>query len=137
MSNQKVGASGLTSKKNNNNIPEYAKEYKREYQMIRGINKEFKNFKDRDYDEYGAHRVENLLKKILSDQEKGKLKEINELFFWKNDILDIIEFHYEVEPDFYFSCYNLDLEFILIFGKFYDKIKFKYYDWEGNIKVKE
>ena len=120
-----------------NKIPEYAKEYKREYQFIRGINKEFKNLKDRDYDEYGADKVRNLLKRFLREQEKGKLKEINELYFWKNDILDIIEFYYEVKPDFYFQQYNLDFEFILIFDKFYDKINFKYYDWDGNIKVKE
>ena len=125
------------NKSTNSKIPEYAKEYKREYQFIRGINKEFENFKNRDYDEYGADRVRNLLEKFLRDQEKGKLKEINELFFWKNDILDIIEFYYEVAPNFYFSSYNLDFDFILIFDKFYDKINFKYYDWEGNIKVKE
>ena len=38
MSYQTVGVSGFTS---NNKIPEYAREYKREYQFIRGINKEF------------------------------------------------------------------------------------------------
>ena len=134
MSYQKVGVSGFTS---NNKIPEYAREYKREYQFIIGINKEFKNLKDRDYDEYRADKVRNLLKRFLREQEKGKLKEINELYFWKNDILDIIEFYYEVKPDFYFQQYNLDFEFILIFDKFYDKINFKYYDWDGNIKVKE
>ena len=134
MSYQTVGVSGLSSF---NKIPEYAKEYKREYLFIIGINKEFKYLRDRDYDEYGADRVRNLLERFLKEQEKGKLKEINELFFWKNDILDIIEFYYEVSPNFYFQQYNLDLEFILIFDKFYDKINFKYYDWGGNIKVKE
>ena len=39
MSYQTVGVSGFTSK---NKIPEYAREYKREYQFIRGINKEFR-----------------------------------------------------------------------------------------------
>ena len=134
MSYQTVGVSGFTSK---NKIPEYAREYKREYQFIRGINKEFKNLKDRDYDEYGADKVRNLLKRFLREQEKGKLKEINELYFWKNDILDIIELYYEVKPDFYFQQYNFDFEFIITFDKFYDKINFKYYDWDGNIKVKE
>ena len=134
MSYQTNGVSGLSSK---NKIPEYAREYKREYQFIRGINKAIKNFKDRDYDEYGAHIVEHLLKKFLSAQEKGKLKKINELYFWKNDILDIIDFHYEVEPEFYFSCYNIDFEFIILFSKFYNKINYKYYDWEGNIGIKE
>ena len=126
----------------NNKIPEYAKEYKREYQCIIGINKEFKYFVD-NLDKattglFESHRVDRIkyfIKRFLRAQEKGKIKEINELFFWKNDILDIIEFYYEVKPNF--SSYNLDLEFILIFDKFYDKINFNYYDWEGNIKVKE
>ena len=33
-------------KSTNNKIPEYAIDYKREYQCIRGINKEFKYFVD-------------------------------------------------------------------------------------------
>ena len=52
------------------------------------------------------------------------------MIFW-------IEFHYEVEPNFYFSCYNIDFEFITLFSKFFDKINYKYYDWEGNIGIKE
>ena len=134
MSYQTVGVSGFTSK---NKIPEYAREYKREYQFIIKINKEFNLLKKRDYDEYQVDRVENLLKKFLSDQEKGKLKEINELFFWKNDIIHIIEFYYEVLPDYYFTNYNLNTVFAIIFDKFYDKINFKYFDCDGNIKVKE
>ena len=127
---------------NLNRIPEYAREYKREYQCIRGLNKEFKYFVDNLdkaatglFESHGVDRIKYSIKRFLRAQEKGKFKEINELFFWKNDILDIIEFYYEVKPNF--SSYNLDLEFILIFDKFYDKINFKYYDWEGNIKVKE
>ena len=134
MSYQTVGVSGLTSK---NKIPEYAREYKREYQFIIKINKEFNLLKKRDYDEYQVDIVEGLLKKFLSNQEKGKLKEINELFFWKNDIIHIIEFYYEVLPDYYFTNYNLTTVFAIIFHKFYDKINFKYFDCDGNIKVKE
>ena len=35
---------GKMTENANNKIPEYAREYKREYQFIRGINKEFKYF---------------------------------------------------------------------------------------------
>ena len=134
MSYQTVGVSGFTSK---NKIPEYAREYKREYQFIIGINKEFNLLQKRDYDEYQVDIVEGLLKKFLCNQEKEKLKEINELFFWKNDIIHIIEFYYEVLPDYYFTNYNLNTVFAIIFHKFYDKINFKYFDCDGNIKVKE
>ena len=74
MSYQTVGVSGLTS---SNKIPEYAREYKREYQFIIKINKEFNLLQKREYDEYQVDIVEGLLKKFLSNQEKGKLKEIN------------------------------------------------------------
>ena len=49
MSYQTFGVTGFTSF---NKIPEYAKEYKREYQFIRGINKEFEYIIDFmiDYD---------------------------------------------------------------------------------------
>ena len=134
MSYQTVGVSGLSS---NNKIPEYAKEYKREYQFIRGLNKEFKNLKLRDYDECGVDKVMHLLKKFLRKQEKGIFKNINELCFWKNDILDIIEFNYKVASNYYFQEYNLDFEFIMIFDKFYDKVNFKFFDCDGNIFMKE
>ena len=134
MSYQTVGVSGFTS---SNKIPEYAREYKREYQFIIKINKEFKLLQERDYDEYQVGIVEGLLKKFLSYQEKGKFKEINKLFFWKNDIIDIIEFYYEVLPEYYFTKYNLNFEFAINFDKFYDKLNYKYFDWDENIKVKE
>ena len=134
MSKQSNSFSGLTS---NNKIPEYAREYKREYQFIRGINKEFKLLIDNQYDEYRIDRVTNLLKRFLRDQEKGKLQEINELFFWKNDILHIIEFYNELIFNSYVYKYDLGIDFLKFFNKFYDKINFKYYDWDGNIKVKE
>ena len=41
MSFQTFGVTGFTSF---NKIPEYAREYKREYLYIRGLNKEFKYF---------------------------------------------------------------------------------------------
>ena len=67
----------------------------------------------------------------------GHAQIINELFFWKNDILYVIEFYHELMYNSYLQKYNLDFDFTIIFGKFYDKINFKYYDWDGNIKVKE
>ena len=54
MSYQTVGVSDFTSI---NKIPEYAREYKREYHFIRGINKEFKYFINRDYDWEGNIKV--------------------------------------------------------------------------------
>ena len=82
MSYQTVGVSGFTSK---NKIPEYAREYKREYQYIRGINKEFKYFLNKQdnlnnglFESYIADRIKYFMKRFLRAQEKGKLKDISE-----------------------------------------------------------
>ena len=134
MSYQTVGVSGFTSK---NKIPEYAEDYKREYQFIRGINKEFEYLREDRFNEYHKDKIISLIKKFLTAQEKGKLKKINELYFWKNDILGIIEFENGMLYNSYVIYYDLCCDFIYYFNKFYDKINFKYYDWDGNIKVKE
>ena len=71
--------------KSNNKIPEYAREYKREYQFIRGINKEFKYFLNKQdnlnnglFESYIADRIKYFMKRFLRAQEKGKLKDISE-----------------------------------------------------------
>ena len=78
-----------------------------------------------------------MIKKFLTGQEKGKLKEINELYFWNSDILGIIEFENGMLYNSYVYKYDLCGDFLYYFNKFYGKINFKYYDWDGNIKVKE
>ena len=120
-----------------NKIPEYAREYKREYQFIRGLNKELGYFREDRFDDFLKDKIVYLIKKFLGAQEKGKFKEINELYFWKSDILNIIEFENGMLYDSYVYYYDLGCDFLHYFNKFYDKINFKYYDWDGNIKVKE
>ena len=134
MSYQTVGVSGFTS---NNKILEYAREYKREYQFIRGINKEFEYLREDRFNEYHKDKIIYLIKKFLRAQESGKFKEINELYFWNTDILGIIEFENGMLYNSYVTYYDLGCDFIYYFNKFYDKTNFKYYDWDGNIKVKE
>ena len=68
--------------KKTNKIPEYAREYKKEYLFIRGINKEFKYFVDNINDathglfkNHKVARIKNLIKRFLKGQERGKLKD--------------------------------------------------------------
>ena len=98
MSYQTVGVSGLSSKYNN--IPEYAKEYKREYQLIKGINKEFRNItyfmeeEENLRDEFNSHKLDRIMKMIkrfLRAQEKGKFKDITNIEFGYYDINNIYE----------------------------------------------
>ena len=71
----------------NNKIPEYAREYKREYQFIIGLNKEFKYLKDFIYNKdmnFKSHkldRIMNFIKRFLRAQEKGRLKDISNFEF--------------------------------------------------------
>ena len=122
MSYQTVGVSGLTSK---NIIPEYAKEYKREYQLIKGINKKFRYLayfmeeeSEYDDDKFKDHKLDSVMKdikKFLRAQEKGKLKDIRNLEFGYYDINNIYEIkkykydYYDTIRDLYdWSKYNND-----------------------------
>ena len=68
----------------NNKIPEYAREYKKEYLFIRGLNKEFEYFINKLYklndglfESNIADRIKNIMKIFLRGQEKGKIKDIS------------------------------------------------------------
>ena len=81
-------------------IPEYAREYKREYQFIRGINKEFKYLiNKRDDLNKGlfksnlSNRIKYNMKRFLIGQEKGKLKDISELVLQRDDLNNLIFFN--------------------------------------------
>ena len=68
-------------------------------------------------------------------QERGRLQDIGKMFFWKYDILNIIEFYENIMFDFFEYKYVRD--FHDLFCEFYNRINFKYYDYDGNVKVKE
>ena len=99
MSYQTNGVSGLSSK---NKIPEYAREYKREYQFIIGLNKEFKYLKDFIYNKdinFKSHkldRIMNFIKKFLRAQEKGRLKDISNFEFDYFHIENIYEIRRDI-----------------------------------------
>ena len=95
---------GKMTENRNNKIPEYAREYKREYQFIRGINKEFKyfinkldNLNDGLFESYIADRIKYFIKRFLRGQEKGKLKDISDLVLQREDLdnLIFIDEHFE------------------------------------------
>ena len=101
---------GKMTENANNKIPEYAREYKREYQFIRGINKEFRhityfmeneeNLED-DFKSHNLDRIMKMIKRFLRAQEKGKFKDISNLEFGYYDINNI----YEIKKDinYYYS----------------------------------
>ena len=95
-------------KSTNNKIPEYARDYKKEYLYIRGLNKEFKYFYNH-LDEINnglfkskrCDRLCNLIKRFLRGQEKGKLKDISEFEIYEDDVDYLIKIKRE------FSYYKI------------------------------
>ena len=84
--------------KSTNKIPTYAREYKKEYLFMRGINKEFKYFIDKLddlnnglFESHRADRIKYFMKRFLRGQEKGKLKDISEFEIEENDVDNLIE----------------------------------------------
>ena len=80
-----------------NKIPEYAREYKKEYLCIRGLNKEFEYFiKKLDdlnnglFETNSTNRIKYFMKRFLRGQENGKFKDISDFIFPDNILNNII-----------------------------------------------
>ena len=139
MSYQTVGVTGYTSF---NKIPENAREYKREYQFIRGINKDFKYLLNKINDRLNnglnefklIDRIKFNLKRFLRGQEKGTLKDISDfvLPFDEVDNIIYINEHFEFRNlrwnDFFDNKkpYPGFIEIYDIFKLFFDQIKYEY-----------
>ena len=140
-----------------NKIPEYAREYKREYQFIRGINKEFKyfinkldNLNNGLFESNISNRIKYFMKRFLRGQEKGKLKDISEFEIYEDDVvfnlnkiknkLDNIDQYL----DFILNCYHKEdlifinpypgfIDFYYYFNLFFTKLNIKYeYDSDSD-----
>ena len=102
--------------KSTNKILEYARDYKKEYLLIRGINKEFKYFVDNINDAtrglFENHRVERIkyfIKRFLKGQERGKLKDISNFEINNIDVDNLIKIkknfcNFEQYINFCISC---------------------------------
>ena len=88
---------GTMTENANNKIPHYAREYKREYQFIKGLNKEFKyfikkldNLKKGLFGTNSTNKIKNYMKRFLRRQEDGKFRNISNLIFQDNIFNNII-----------------------------------------------
>ena len=123
--------------KKTNKIPEYAREYKKEYLLIIGINKMCLNFiskyetdsRKRFVSEY-YDSIKYFIKRFLKGQERGKLQDISSLIL-RNYDFSFIEDLYQIwiyENDFEDIDNPGYRDFYELFCKFYDKIKIEYFD---------
>ena len=106
--------------KSTNKIPTYAREYKKEYLFIRGINKEFKYFVDNLDDLnrglFESHRVDRIkyfIKRFLKGQERGKLKDVSGFEINENDVDNLIKikksfYYFKLRFDFCKECCDDD-----------------------------
>ena len=84
--------------KKTNKIPEYAREYKKEYLLIIGINKEFKYFVENIddasrglFENHKVVRIKYFIKRFLKGQERGKLQDISSLEIENSVVYNLIK----------------------------------------------
>ena len=82
----------------NSKIPEYARDYKKEYLFIRGINKEFKYFVDNIneasiglFENHRVVRIKYFIKRFLKGQERGKLQDTSKFEINNIDVDNLIK----------------------------------------------
>ena len=119
--------------KSTNKIPPYAREYKKEYLFIRGINKEFKYFIDKLddlnnglFESHRANRIKYFMKRFLRGQEKGKLKDISEFMLPRYDFSFIEEFYFNIDYEIEFEDNPSYKEFHDLIEKLYNKIRIEF-----------
>ena len=137
--------------KSTNKIPAYARDYKKEYLFIIGLDKEFKylvdNINDATRGLFESHKVDRIkyfIKRFLRGQERGKLKDINNFEINYNDVDNLIKIkknfnNFNQYINFSKDCYEDDEPFIDPypgfknvyddFELFFSKLKIKYKEY--------
>ena len=146
---------GITEQKNcvksiNSKIPEYARDYKKEYLLIIGINKEFRYFVEHIhespiglFENQKVARIKYFIKRFLKGQERGKLQDIsnfeiessvvdnlikiNKNFLNFNQYINFCKICFDEDDGLFIDPYpgfkNIYDDFELFFSKF--KIKYE------------
>ena len=124
--------------KSTNKIPEYARDFKKEYLFIRGINKEIKYFVDNIndattglFENDRVDRIKYFIKRFLKGQERGKLQDISNFEIESSDVDNLIKIkknflNFNQYINFCKSCFDEDEPFIDPYPGF----KNIYYDFE-------
>ena len=84
--------------KKTNKIPEYARDFKKEYLLIIGINKEFRYFVEHIhespiglFENQKVVRIKYFIKRFLKGQERGKLQDISNFEIESSDVDNLIK----------------------------------------------
>ena len=116
--------------KSTNKIPAYARDFKKEYLFIIGLDKELKYFAEHIneapnglFESHKVDRIKYLIKRFLKGQERGKLKDISKLALPKYNFLYIEDFFLNIYYEFEFDDNPSYEEFFGLIRKLYSKIK--------------
>ena len=124
--------------KSTNKIPEYVRDFKKEYLFIRGINKEIKYFVDNIndattglFENDRVDRIKYFIKRFLKGQERGKLQDTSNFEINNIDVDNLIKIkknflNFNQYINFCKSCFDEDEPFIDPYPGF----KNIYYDFE-------
>ena len=121
---------GKLTENANNKIPHYARDYKKEYLYIIGLNKEFKYFINKLddltnglFESKIANRIKYNMKRFLRGQEKGKLKDISNFVLPRYDYSFLQECYFNIKYEVEFGDKLSYVEFFDLLEKLYNKIK--------------
>ena len=116
--------------KSTNKIPEYARDYKKEYLFIIGLDKELKYFAEHInkapnglFENHKVDRIKYFIKRFLKGQERGKLKDISKLAIPKYNFRYIEDFFLNIYYEFEFDDNPSYEELFGLIRKLYSKIK--------------
>ena len=121
--------------KSTNKIPEYARDFKKEYLFITGINKELEyfvyNINDAGKGLFESHKVDRIkyvIKRFLRGQERGKLKDVSCFKFKGIDVENIVFIYdimvFEINEGHIDCDYVLYREFYMLLCKLFYYIKY-------------
>ena len=110
--------------KSTNKIPAYARDFKKEYLFIIGLDKELKYFAEHIneapnglFESHKVDRIKYLIKRFLKGQERGKLKDTNNFEINNIDVKNLIKIkknflNFNQYINFCKCCYDDDEPFI-------------------------
>ena len=100
-------------------IPEYVGQFRKEWLIIRGVNKEFKNFVDNIdevtrglFQNHRVARIKKFIKRFLLAQERGRLQDISNFVLERDDVDNLIK----IDKNFNNFC-----QYIKCLKDFYDE----------------
>ena len=130
-------ATNSESTKSKSKIPDYAKDFRKEWLFIRGINKDFEKFVKKYFKDGceifvsgSCYRLMSIIRRFLKAQELGYLKDISsfriKVFDVDNLLISFPKLKYDEFVNGYPNSYPGYREFYECFSKFHNKLNIEF-----------